>query len=195
VDKNNFALPLRAGRASRTVWAFLGCAAVVASLTVDSRAAGPFEGFGAITNGAASSPDGYSTYRVTSLADSGPGTLRDAVSVGKRLIVFDVAGTITIQSDLNVFESYITIDGSTAPAPGITIRQPGSLNTTIYGRGAGVHDVIVQHLRVDGQAGGIHTNRGDIWGMDGEDGPVSNVVIDHVTGTAASDGVFDLYAR
>ncbi len=156
----------------------------------------PFEGFGAVTSGAASSPDGFTVFHVTSLADSGPGTLRDAVSQGKRRIVFDVAGTITIASDLNLYYSYTTIDGASAPAPGITIQQPGSLNTTIFARDAGgVHDVVVQHLRVDGMAGGAHTNRGDIFGMDGQQGPVSNVVIDHMTGVASSDGVFDLWGR
>lgn len=160
------------------------------------QAASVFEGFGAVTSGAASSPDGYTVFRVTSLADSGAGTLRDAVSQGKRHIVFDVAGTITLANDLNIYESYVTIDGASAPAPGITIRQPNSRNTTIYARSsAGVHDVVVQHLRVDGQANGAHTNRGDIFGMDGQDGPVYNVVIDHVTGTASSDGVFDLWGR
>src|SRR5688572_1693169 len=171
---------------------------LIGLLTLHTRfyAAPVFEGFGAVTSGAASSPDGYTVFRVTSLADSGAGTLRDAVSQGKRHIVFDVAGTITLASDLNIYDSYVTIDGASAPAPGITIRQPNSRNTTIYARSsAGVHDIVVQHLRVDGQANGAHTNRGDIFGMDGQDGPVYNVVIDHVTGTASSDGVFDLWGR
>lgn len=170
--------------------------ALVLGTAPQSAAQSRFEGFGAVTSGAASSPDGFTTFHVTSLADSGPGTLRDAVSEGKRLIVFDVAGAITLASDLNLYYSYITIDGASAPAPGITILQPGSLNTTIFARdAAGVHDVVVQHLRVDGMAGGTHTNRGDIFGMDGQEGPVSNVVIDHVTGVASSDGVFDLWGR
>ncbi len=173
-----------------------GVLALVVMGAFDLRAQSVFEGFGAVTNGAVSSPDGYATFRVTSLADDGAGTLRNAVSQGKRLIVFDVAGTITLNSDLNIYYSYVTIDGSTAPAPGITIVQPNSLNTTIFARdAAGVHDVIVQHLRVDGRANGAHTNIGDIFGMDGQDGPVYNVIIDHVTGTSSSDGVFDLWGR
>lgn len=158
-------------------------------------AAEVFEGFGAVTNGAASSPDGFTVYRVTSLANSGAGTLRDAVSQPKRHIVFDVAGTITLTSDLNIYASYLTLDGATAPAPGITINQPNGINTTIYARSAGVHDIVVQHLRVDGMANGAHLNVGDVFGMDGQDGPVYNVVIDHVTGRAATDGVFDVWGR
>ncbi len=160
------------------------------------RSAGPYEGFGAATAGAQSSPDGYTTVHVTSLADSGPGTLRAAVSAGKRLVVFDVAGTITLQSDLNVYHSYITIDGATAPAPGITILQPNGLNTTLYGRnGVAVHDIIVRHLRMDGQSEGENLNIGDIWGTDGQDAPVHDIILDHITGIAAGDGVFDIWGR
>lgn len=178
-----------------TGWRTLGLAACFVAAAVSNGLAA-YEGFGAVTLGAASSPDGYTTYHVVSLADSGPGTLRDAVSAGKRRIVFDVAGTITLQSDLNVYYSYITIDGTTAPSPGITIRQPNGLNTTIYARvNSPVHDVIVQYLRVDGQSPGVNLNVGDIWGTDGQDAPVYNVILDHITGIAAGDGVFDVWGR
>lgn len=193
--RSTFHRGVSARTAARTTFAVVVLMTLVTfreTLQAQSR----FEGFGTVTSGAASSPTGYTVFHVTSLADSGPGTLRDAVSQGKRHIVFDVAGTITIASNLNMYYSYITIDGASAPAPGITIRQPNSLNTTIYARdAAGVHDVVVQHLRVDGMAGGVHTNVGDIFGMDGQDGPVYNVVIDHMTGVASSDGVFDLWGR
>jgi pectate lyase len=156
-----------------------------------------YEGFGAVTRGALSSPTGYSTFHVTSLADSGTGTLRDAVSQGNRYIVFDVGGVIRLASDLNVYASYITIDGSTAPSPGITIQQPGDFGTNIYARSGGrsVHDVVVHNMRVDGLSPGVATGTGDIWGMDGEEGEVYNIVLDHITGVASRDGVFDIYGR
>ena len=160
-------------------------------------AADVYEGFGAKTQGALSSPSGYATYHVTSLGDSGSGTLRDAVSQGNRYIVFDVGGTIRLAGDLNIFSSYLTIDGSSAPAPGITIQQPSDYNTTIYGRSGGrsVHDVIIHNLRMDGLSPGQASGRGDLWGMDGEDGGVYNIILDHITGVAARDGVFDIYGR
>lgn len=84
-----------------------------------------FFGWGSLGTGlgAAASPTGFSTFHVNSLLDSGTGTLRDALSQGARYIVFDVGGTIVITSDLNITHSYTTIDGTTAPAPGITIQQ------------------------------------------------------------------------
>ena len=154
-----------------------------------------YEGYGAMTLGADSCPDAPEEFHVTSLDDSGPGTLRDAVSQGCRHIVFDLGGTITLQSDLNIPFSYVTIDGATAPRPGITIEQPGEIGTTIEASGSigPVSDIIISHLRMDGQSGGAHTGTGDIWGLDGEAAVVSNIIIDHVTAHAATDGVFDIW--
>ncbi len=176
------------------MWIVLFAVSLIPGL---SSAGAPYEGYGAVTQGALSSPTGYTTYRVTSLANSGPGTLRDAVSQGSRLVVFDVGGVIRLTSDLNIFASYLTIDGSTAPAPGITIEQPGAVDTVIYGRSGGrtVHDVIIRHLRMDGLSPGVATGEGDLWGMDGEDGDVYNVILDHITAVATKDGAFDIYGR
>jgi pectate lyase len=155
-----------------------------------------YQGFGAVTKGAASSPSGSAVYHVTSLADSGAGTLRDGLSAGKRRIVFDVGGAITLKSTLEVRYPYITIDGATAPSPGITIIQPGTIGTVIEAHNSSgpVHDVIITHLRMDGQAS-THANAGDIWGLDGEKKAVHRVIIDHVTGIASTDGVFDIWGE
>lgn len=60
-------------------------------------------------------------YHVTSLGDSGPGTLRDAVSVANRTVIFDVSGTINLVTPLVITNSFLTIAGQTAPGGGITV--------------------------------------------------------------------------
>ncbi len=153
------------------------------------------EGFGAVTEGHASCDQSPTEVHVTTLADSGAGSLREAVSAGCRHILFDVAGTIVLADDLNVAFSYVTIDGASAPSPGITIEQPNTYGTTIEARNSvgPVHDIIIRYLRMDGMAAS-HENAGDIWGLDGEAHPVYNIVIDHVTARAATDGIFDVWS-
>jgi hypothetical protein len=74
-------------------------------------------GFGANASGGR----GGSVYHVTTLADSGTGSFRDAVSQPNRIVVFDVGGYITINSEVAV-QSHITIAGQTAPGGGIGIK-------------------------------------------------------------------------
>lgn len=170
--------------------------AAVAGWTAAAWAAPPlaeYEGFGAATQGAASSPDGYAVYRVTSLADSGAGTLRDAVSAPKRHIVFDVAGTITLTGNLFMKQSYLTVDGASAPPPGITISAAGGQTFNVEARSSlgSAHDLIFRYLRVVG-AGENGTNAGDLLGLDGGEAPIFNVILDHITARDAGDGIFDL---
>ena len=72
------------------------------------------EGYGALASGGR----GGTVYHVTTLADSGVGSFRDAVSQPKRTVVFDVGGIINLSSDVEVVDN-ITIAGQTAPGQGI----------------------------------------------------------------------------
>ncbi len=64
---------------------------------------------------------GGSVYRVTTLANSGAGSFRDAVSQPNRIIIFDVGGYITLASEAAMSHN-LTIAGQTAPGGGIAIR-------------------------------------------------------------------------
>ena len=77
---------------------------------------------------------------VTSLEDSGPGTLREACETGgARIIVFNVAGVIRLKSPISVRAPYVTIAGQTAPGDGICVTGQSFLIDT--------HDVVIRHMR------------------------------------------------
>ena len=79
-------------------------------------------------------------YHVTSLADSGPGSLRDAVSATNRTVVFDVSGTISLLSPLVITNSFLTIAGQTAPGDGVTVAG----NMTVV---QSANNVIIRYVR------------------------------------------------
>ena len=93
---------------------------------------GPVTGGGHGTNG--------TVYHVTTLADSGAGSLRDAVSSTNRTIVFDLSGTIALASPLVITNSYLTIAGQTAPGDGIAVA--GNMTTV-----QSAHDVVIRYVR------------------------------------------------
>lgn len=119
--------------------------------------------------------------RVTSLEDSGPGTLREALRTqGPRIVVFDVAGVIELeQKSLKISASDVVVAGQTAPSPGITIIK-GGLNIE-------ASNVLVQHLRIRPGDAGMARKSG--WEPDGITtyGNTRNVWIDHCSATWAVD--------
>ena len=75
---------------------------------------------------------GGEVIHVTNLNDKGAGSLRAAVNGNKKkIVVFDISGIIPLESDLVIGEN-TTIEGQTAPEPGITVRyrtvRPGANN-------------------------------------------------------------------
>jgi hypothetical protein len=75
-------------------------------------------GFGAVATGGR----GGEIYRVNNLHDRGPGSFRDAVGQGHRVVVFDVGGYIELRSAVSV-ASDITILGQSAPGDGIATKN------------------------------------------------------------------------
>lgn len=180
--------PARRARATAA-----GALAVLAGAITGPIAAGQqsIEGYGAATRGALDAPGGYDVVRVTSLANSGPGTLREAIHGTKsnRLVVFDVGGEILLTEDIRIRGSYVTIDGSTAPPPGITLTRPNIHDGEIHIEN--LTDLVVRHIRIVG-----------LWDHGGENSEgaanfqindCTRVVIDHVTSRNATDGGPDIW--
>jgi hypothetical protein len=123
---------------------------------------------------------GGQVIKVTNLSDGGSGSLRAALAAsGARVIVFEVAGTIRLGSDLRIDAPYVTMAGQTAPSPGITLRSAGIRVNT--------HDVLIQHIRVRvGDEGGGPTpeNRDAIQILGSG---ARRVVLDHVSVSWAVD--------
>lgn len=144
------------------------------SLNQAQAEAESYQGFGATTPGGAGKP----VVHVTNLNDSGPGSFRDAVSEGNRTVIFDVGGEIVLSNYVYVTGAFITIDGSTAPPPGITLKNRG----LIIRGSQGAHDAIVRGIRVrNSPQDGIQIAYG-----------AYNVVIDHVSIHGSGDGNLDI---
>jgi hypothetical protein len=138
------------------------------------------EGFGSHTRAGR----GGKLFAVTSLADSGPGTLREALLDGApKTIVFRVGGIIELKSHVFIGHPFVTIAGQTAPGDGIVLKDFGLVITT--------HDVLVQSIRVrPGNKGAVRPDHNDaiaILGPTGNAGGAYNVVVDHVSASWGED--------
>ena len=133
------------------------------------------EGFGKFTTGAR----GGTVYHVTTLADSGAGSFRDACSVSGRTIVFDIGGVIDYSGSRFAPKPNITIAGQTAPGDGITI----------YGNGlsfSGANNNLVRFIRV---REGINGDSGtDAMGIANG----NTMIFDHITSSWGRDETFSI---
>jgi len=124
---------------------------------------------------------GGKIFVVTSLADSGPGTLREACeSAGPRIVVFNVAGIIHLEKPVFIEAPYLTIDGHTAPGDGVCIADNGLIDNA--------HDVVIRYVRFRRGNLDIFNRHGVHYGN-----PVGNIILDHVSASWGQDQNLDTY--
>ena len=118
---------------------------------------------------------------VTNLNDRGPGSFREACETGgARIIVFNVAGIIRLESPIIVRAPYVTIAGQTAPGDGVCIAGESFWVDT--------HDVVVRHMRFRRGETKVH-HRDDSFGGN----PIGNIMIDHCSCTWGLDENISFY--
>ena len=118
---------------------------------------------------------------VTSLADSGAGTFREACDAGgPRIIVFNVAGIIQLKDRIRIRAPYVTIAGHSAPGDGVCVAG----NTVEIE----THDVVIRHMRFRRGATNVGDRNDSIGGN-----PIGNVMIDHVSASWGLDENMSMY--
>jgi pectate lyase len=143
------------------------------------------QGFGAASTGGR----GGRVIPVTTLADSGAGSLRECMmATGARTCTFRVSGTITLMSQIKPTSGNLTIAGQTAPGGGIAIRNDPS-NLTGSPIFLSRPDNIIRHIRI--RPGATSGAKQDTTDSITVDSGANNTIIDHVSLSWATDEPFN----
>lgn len=147
------------------------------------------EGAGKFTTGGRGSTTAPTTVmEVTTLADSGTGSLRAALTgtLASRTVVFRVCGTIHLVTQLRI-PANTTLAGQTAPGDGICLADK---QVSVNG-----NNVIVRFMRF--RLGDQYQNLGMVNGSGDEDAfdgvATTGLIVDHCTASWSNDEAFTFY--
>ena len=124
---------------------------------------------------------GGKVVHVTNLNNDGAGSFRQAVSGNeKKIVVFDVGGVIALSKDVSIGAN-TTIEGQTAPAPGITLRY--------FTVSPGGNNIIMRFIRIRrGQEKNVNDGADASWCRH-----YTGIILDHCSFSWSIDEVASFY--
>ena len=154
--------------------------------TYDPTAFPGAEGYGRFSKGGR----GGDVYHVTTAADDGQGSLRDAIRTIKpgtpRTVVFETGGTVRLKKALEIKGVRgLTLAGQTAPGGGIAVADHAV-------KFSDCEDVVVRHMRF--RLGDRDRTSDDVIELGSGTKACRNFILDHVSATWGVDGIMDAYS-
>jgi hypothetical protein len=134
---------------------------------------------------------------VDNLNNSGTGSLRQALetSSGPRFVVPRVSGYVNLTSRIRIENSNVTFLGQLAPGSGLAVRPASLPHTLALLQIRNCNNVVIRYLRLRSGEVTFPFDDGDCLSIWGSISPVSDVILDHVSFSFATDETASTWAN